>query len=409
MNLDNNENNGLEQLKSFYNLIYNVNKNNIGILNKTNLNVYDMYSSLKPFISSLESSYCIINGNIKTLDDIYKLGYNNFKTYVKQNMPTKLYRYYSLKNEYGIQALKNNTVFLQTPKEFDDVFDSDCSFNYSEFLYLRLKKYCGFLGLDSHNISKEQLNSALSERLMKFYKSNGSFKIISQNITSYNNVDKDASLLIDFLLLSKILIDRGETIFVASKAIKQQYFNQINRIKTTFRASCFTTTPYSKLMWCDYANCHTGFCVEYIINPSDIKYNKIYDNLFPIIYCNTRSMIPNILLDYNYLDFTSKYLWDIYYCGTLRKSIDWVWQNEWRLLFPYYNLKDYNVEFYPITKVFLGNRMSTDNKKQIIDICDNRKIEYIGIKRTPSSFDLKECNIKCEVCPTFIDCLKNNL
>ena len=68
---------------------------------------------------------------------------------------------------------------------------------------------------------------------------------------------------------------------------------------------------------------------------------------------------------------TKETLWDIYLHGALRKSIDWAFQNEWRLLLPLRTSEaaDYNVKFFPITKVYLGNRMSSEKRQQIIEIC----------------------------------------
>lgn len=59
-------------------------------------------------------------------------------------------------------------------------------------------------------------------------------------------------------------------------------------------------------------------------------------------------------------------LCDIYFHGALRKSIDWNFQNEWRLLLSLNNKNEsaYNVKFFLITKVFLGNRMSAYKRKE---------------------------------------------
>lgn len=62
-------------------------------------------------------------------------------------------------------------------------------------------------------------------------------------------------------------------------------------LKTSFRISCFTTSPYSQLMWASYADNHRGFCVEYTVLPNDDLYKNIYYNLLPVIYCKSR---PNI-------------------------------------------------------------------------------------------------------------------
>ena len=43
---------------------------------------------------------------------------------------------------YSIQALRDNTVFMQSPGLFDDVYDSDIGLNYSEYERTRLLEYC---------------------------------------------------------------------------------------------------------------------------------------------------------------------------------------------------------------------------------------------------------------------------
>lgn len=71
-------------------------------------------------------------------------------------------------------------------------------------------------------------------------------------------------------------------------------------------------------------------------------------------------------------------LWNIYFHGTLRKSIDWNFQNEWRLLLSLNNKNEsaYNVKFFLITKVFLGNRMSAYKRKE-------ENVYFLKVRNTP--------------------------
>ena len=60
------------------------------------------------------------------LDEVQNMGYEKFALFSKKIMPSRLYRYYpnleTVENaNYSIQALEENTVFLQTPTAFDDV------------------------------------------------------------------------------------------------------------------------------------------------------------------------------------------------------------------------------------------------------------------------------------------------
>lgn len=152
-----------------------------------------------------------------------------------------------------------------------------------------------------------------------------------------------------------------------------------------------------------YANCHKGFCIEYTVLPKDEVYKEIFYNLFPMIYCKIRPDMTSRLVMAKDKELTKETLWDIYSHGALRKSLDWAFQNEWRLLlYPHStNIADYNVKFFPITKVFLGNRMQPKNRKKIIEICNRKHIPYIGVKRNSNLFEMQDCEIKCENCPDY--------
>lgn len=62
---------------------------------------------------------------------------------------------------------------------------------------------------------------------------------------------------------------------------------------------------------------------------------------------------------------------------------------------------DCNVPFFPITKVFLGNRMPQSSRKEIIKICHEKSIPHIGVTRKTDVFEMQECEIQCENCPQY--------
>lgn len=175
-----------------------------------------LLSDFKTLLPQFLSSGCIVNGTVLELDTIEKIGYEAFSYQCRLSMPKKFYRYFPNKNytsndgitqNYSIQALKDNTVYLQSPNEFDDVYDSE--------------------------------------------------------------------------------------IFV------------------------------------DYEK---GFCLEYSVLSDDKQYQDIYYNLFPI------------------------------------------------------------------TKVFLGNRMALNQRRQIINICNERNIPYVCVTKNPYLFEMQECEKDCDKC-----------
>jgi len=157
-------------------------------------------------------------------------------------------------------------------------------------------------------------------------------------------------------------------------------------------------------MWgSSYADNHRGFCVEYTINPNDTSLQKQYFNLFPVIYCNKRADIEKELLHWLDEEISSESYWKIHFHGVLRKSINWADQNEWRLLLPHaLNQSGYTVPFFPITKVYIGNRMEDAQRKELIDLCHSRGIPYSGMIRAADKFEMQECPTLCENCSQFI-------
>lgn len=360
----------------------------------------NLIESFKQFAPNFLNSYCIINGSLIELDKVEKMGYNEFSYQSRLSVPLKLYKYFpnKVKEEngnlvnYSIQALKNNTVYLQSPTQFDDCYDSDISIDFPVYERMALIEYCRRCGISinselSTNEVGKQFLGAIIKSLNEHHNYENIFTVKPQTeIEKLENEIFCKSLLLEM----QKTIDLGQAV---SRIISKEYSNLLMRLKSTFRVSCFATNPFSQLMWGgSYADEHRGFCLEYTVLPNDKEYTDVFYNLFPMIYCKIRK------------DVSLEFLWNIYFYGALRKSIDWAFQNEWRLLLPLKNKKeaDYNVKFFPITKVFLGNRMSADKRKELIDICKEKNIPYVGVKKNKDLFEMQECEMKCENCPTYV-------
>ena len=305
---------------------------------------------------------------------------------------------------YSIQALKNNTVYLQSPTQFDDCYDSDISIDFPVYERMTLIEYCRRCGISinselSTNEVGKQFLGAIIKSLNEHHNYENIFTVKPQTeIEKLENEIFCKSLLLEM----QKTIDLGQAV---SRIISKEYSDLLKKLKSTFRVSCFATDPFSQLMWGgSYADEHRGFCLEYTVLLNDTDYKDVFYNLFPMIYCKTRKDISEKIVAMNRKDVSLEFLWNIYFYGALRKSIDWAFQNEWRLLLPLKNKKeaDYNVKFFPITKVFLGNRMPTDKRKELIDICKERKIPYVGVKKNTELFEMQECEMKCENFPTYV-------
>lgn len=377
----------------------------------------NLVETFKQFAQKLQTSYCIINGSILELDTIEKMGYKEFSYKSRLSAPLKLYKYFPNKEteedgklvNYSIQALKDNTVYLQSPTLFDDCYDSDISIDYPVYERITLIEYCRRCGISINSeLTTNEVGNLLLDTIVKSLNEHHNYdNIFSEKPTTEIEKLENEIFCKSLHLEMQKTTDLGQAV---SRIISEEYNDLLLRLKSTFRVSCFATNPFSQLMWGgSYADEHRGFCLEYTVLPKDKEYTDIFYNLFPMIYCKSRKDISEKIATMKGKDVSFESLWNIYFYGALRKSIDWAFQNEWRLLLPLKskNNADYNVRFFPITKVFLGNRMPTVKRKELIDICTEKNIPYVGVKKNKDFFEMQECEIKCENCPTYIQGLYN--
>ena len=82
------------------------------------------------------------------------MGCQEYSLQTRKIMPKKLYKYFpntieeKTKANYSIQALRDNTVYMQTPNNFDDVYDSDINIDFEKYQKLRLIEYCSRCGIE---------------------------------------------------------------------------------------------------------------------------------------------------------------------------------------------------------------------------------------------------------------------
>lgn len=375
----------------------------------------DIFELFQQADSEFLEQYCIVNHTVLPLAEIEKMKLIEFNTQAKINMPTKLYKYFPNRStverqhngsertiNYSLQALESNRVFLNSPEQFDDVYDSDINVSWEEFVTYRLRQYAQWCECDLTGCATpENLDFAIAQKIYSTLLDKR--EIIKAFPLEKRTQGEKLSIELFVLRLQKKLNDQGEWSNAISQIMSEEYTELKQRIQRMFRVSCFATSPLSQLMWGSaYANCHQGFCVEYSIDSQSPMYKDAYINLFPVVYCKSRKKVSNHIVSICDAGIDEDTLWDIYFHGTLRKSIDWAFQNEWRLLYPWNALKTgFTMQFFPITKVYLGARMPNENKKEIIDICHARNIPYVGVIRSQDYFEMRECDKLCEQCPKY--------
>jgi len=349
-----------------------------------------------------------INNTQYSREHVQNLNWQDYLLKAYQKKPLKLYKYFpNIEKDgrnYSIEALKNNTVFLQSPILFDDPYDSTISIDENTLALKRLYYYAKLCNFSVN--SNKDYGTALYEFALYLYnkvQEGNSLETIFRLNTDNKRTNRINSLFVlrleNSLLKKPNVNDSWQQAFFS--ALHEEYNDMQEILLKKFRVSCFTTTPYSMLMWSHYANYHKGFCIEYEFSDDIKKYEKILSNILPVIYSNERKNVLNACLQYLENETISEeVVWDIYKYGLLTKSLDWRYQNEWRLISLDSSITDskYNCDFFPITKVYLGNRMEPNERTKLIKICQAQNIPYRGIVTKKDRYQMCDCQISCENC-----------
>ena len=357
-----------------------------------------------------------IRGKPYSATEIANLAQEDFAIQMISTMPQSLYKYFPNTinqkdgRNYSQEALKNNTVFLQQPSLFDDPYDCTVLVDEPEFARHRIAYYAQLCGLtvlpkwDYSQIAYEFscfLYQGLKEgkQLLDLFPINQK----SKDVIDLQNEVFALSMQADLCQLPQNGDIWAQMFY---KAIHREYIDVYNNLINRFRVSCFTESPYSMLMWSHYADNHKGFCIEYEIPAYAKPYANLYHNLMPVIYGNERvPILEQCVRALQSPGVTPDILWDIYKYGLLMKNEDWRYQNEWRLISWDDLLSSdghYNCEFFKIKKVYLGNKMSTKNRMQVIEICKERKVPYTGVIIASDKYEMLDCIQLCENCPKVI-------
>lgn len=328
---------------------------------------------------------------------------DKISTWLIENTPKKLYRYRSC-SDYNITSLENDEIWGSSLSNLNDSFEGMPSFDlekinqdikelYSkEGIKMYIENYFQFGYPDRYG---KMLPPSIKESFDKNLEENLKNKeLMAEKLYEFFNSIKNS--FVDNLNKNlEILIEKIN--------------NNIEIYRSFKKIACFSTTYRSALMWGLYADEKKGFVVEYdmseIIKKCPMTCNKenlkncsklgLNYLLAPVIYRKqsydgTDYLIQEIM--YNMLSnifILEKSEERIKYFNNdillplkliLNKSDVWKNEAEWRLIA---NLQLETKQFTPECilkckpkKIFLGEKMTKNNRERIIKICNEKNIEY---------------------------------
>lgn len=289
-----------------------------------------------------------------------------------QNMPRFLYKYRPA-SDFAIENLRTNTVYLNSPFEYNDPFEC------VEYVDIDKMYDINLIEFKDEFISMLIGNYPMPADIIEGFKesSNPVRDISEYTLSHYENYSVDNV---------KKTLDIYDKV---SNEVLESVFRQKNRkMQQIIKVSSFCESPKQLLMWSHYADYHKGFCIEYDLSKwsiTDVRRRL----LCPVIYVEklfdaTKHYIRSILND----DFNNIY--PIISCAT--KSKEWSYEEEWRFIFnfdPHFDTQNYPMDCQ--CRIYMGLRIEPTIEKKIIEIC---KVNGLTLFKAKQSFDKYELNFE---------------
>jgi len=149
----------------------------------------------------------------------------------------------------------------------------------------------------------------------------------------------------------------------------------------------FSAINDSLLMWSHYADKHQEFCLEYDLESLEAN-DPFRKNLYRVIYSNQLyDLTPwaEGLAIANRQEFNP----DCPLLGVLHKFDGWKYEEEWRVVsVTEAVIEDHDWPVPTPTRIFLGSKMEASKSKELLAICEQKKIEVHRMCLANDRFEL---------------------
>ncbi len=258
-----------------------------------------------------------------------------------QNMPDVLYKYRTTSDQH-IKALGNDFLMAVSPSKLNDSYE-------------------GALYIDFQN----RWNLIYTSFIDVFYKRTG-YKL-DVDVEKYKDRDALFKDLMNCLGISKQDLEFWDKVCLDIDRMLEkrlyQFQNEIKQISEQLHRICsFSKDNDSNPMWAHYADDFKGYCVGY--NLKELN-NVLTGSLLPVRYEDTVLEVEDTFFDKS--EVNKSFLMN----AITRKSTQWSYENEWRLLLQSDNDKPLQKVYLPTPKVIiLGKDISIEDKEKLLQIAD---------------------------------------
>lgn len=303
-----------------------------------------------------------------------------------ENFPKSLFKY--TKAKHAIFSLDKYYVKVSTPFETNDPFEGELFFDYD---------------LLSNEYKDDLLIKQLDEP---------SFNLTREDKEIIINAPNPLNKLIEILYENEFFISKGlssvefKEIFIEGYSDFEHYTvkNFNNALKKQIIFVSLSESNNIVPLWAHYADNNKGVCIEYDLSSSQDFF--LEEPCHPICYVEHADYTEEI----NQLQNENRNKLKLLEEPFLKKSIDWSYEKEWRVLINKTQLKATIdllkkpniiqktdemcfIKFPKPTSVFLGLKISDEEELKIKEICHKRNINVYKMIKDESGYNLNYIKI----------------
>ncbi len=269
------------------------------------------------------------------------------------NFPKSFYKYKGL-SEKIIESIEQSYIWLAEIASLNDPFECSIQFDNDECL--------------RHFYSSPEFQ-------LFFKKVNGQI-LTPQEIERLGKSEKPFKEYLKICEAKGIPFNQTEEEQI--RKVQNRWSQIVEEANQNLRICSFSLIKDSLLLWSHYSDEHRGICIEYDFEDENILRAFIQ----PVIY---KDKVHKIGLMEEYT--TSQIIG-----ASLVKSLDWKYEQEWRLTIFKQDASSSQKIPSPIPKaIYLGTRFSVNNdilKQRLFKIADDLKIPIFQMVKHPNAFRL---------------------
>ena len=142
-----------------------------------------------------------------------------------------------------------------------------------------------------------------------------------------------------------------------------------NELEKKYRVCCFSKSKSIQSFWSLYANEYKGICIEIDlqkIKELDLRTKAFFICMLPCLYVPSKAVANCFFIKYQEIK------------KVIYKDDSWEWQDEIRLITTITNPSDgkLKINFSKVVKIIIGYNVPLKIKKQIINLCRRKNIQY---------------------------------